>query len=67
MNMTFSRDSDDSLLVEDEEALEYLQLMLIRDSTSDLVVQLVVRKDLDCLESLVRQGRPRTMSRREIE
>ena len=45
-------------LVEDQEALQHLQLVLVRCRAPDLVVQLVVRQRLLRLQTLVRQCRP---------
>ena len=43
----------EDVLVEDEERLENLEVVLVRDCLPDLVVQLLVRERSLCLESLV--------------
>ena len=47
-----------NVLVEDEEALENLELVLVRDSPAHLVVKLFVRKRLFDFETLIGQCRP---------
>ena len=48
----------EDVLVEDEEALEHLQLVLVWHGAPDLVVQLLVGERHLGLEALVRQGWP---------
>lgn len=48
----------EDVLVEDEEGLEHLQLVLVRDRAPQAVVQLRVRQRLLRRQPLVRQRRP---------
>ena len=47
----------EDMLVEDEERLEHLEIVLVRNCLPDLVVQLLVRERSLRFESLVREGR----------
>lgn len=53
------------VLVEDQEALEDLQLVLVLARTANLVVELLVAERLLSLQTLVRQSRPKAQSASE--
>lgn len=47
-----------SVLIEDKEALEDLELVLVGHGLAELVVELLVAEDLLRLQALVRKRRP---------
>lgn len=44
----------DRILVEDEERFKHLQLMLVRNRTPDLIIELSIRERLSGLQALIR-------------